>query len=222
MGVDDNVKALMKPFSHAMRIAGNKTVDHWSVMKSRLRAAPKDEGLWDEIFDDFYLTRIKTRYLEPMESIRARGTRNGEGFAIVALFCSLIEFLESCETGQKYHHLKKGEKLSENEYSNSSDCFQTFLKTRSPFKTLVPSKLVKGFYEDVRCGLLHEARTKGGWVVAASGSNLISETAGEITISRNRLVPALNEYFEDYRSRLLANRSTQEAFIRKFDHLCES
>jgi hypothetical protein len=37
-----------------------------------------------------------------MASIRAGGTELGEGFAIVAVFCTLVEFLESCERGHNF------------------------------------------------------------------------------------------------------------------------
>jgi hypothetical protein len=89
---------------------------------------------------------------------------------------------------------------------------------------LIPSTLVDSFYQDVRCGLLHEARTKGGWYISTAPSSgvLISQKGGKITLFRDRLIPALETYFLDYRSRLLVNLGTQEAFIRKFDHLCQA
>lgn len=171
--------------------------------------------------------RIDTRYLHPIASIQRDDTKSGEGFAIVALFCSLIEFLESCERGDNFHFIgRTKDKLQPNEYNErqASSYFKDFLKTRKPFDTLIPSALVNSFYQDVRCGLLHEARTKGGWFIstAASGGALISTKGGQITLFRNRLIPALETYFVEYRKRLLSNSSTQQAFIRKFDHLCKA
>jgi len=171
--------------------------------------------------------RIDTRYLRPIASIQEHDTHLGEGFAIAALFCSLIEFLESCERGHNFHYISgKVATLQPNEYDQyrASSYFKDFLKVRKPFDTLIPSALVDSFYREVRCGLLHEAQTKGGWFIstAASRGALISQQGTKITLFRNGLVPALETYFVDYRARLLTSQSTQQAFIRKFDHLCKA
>jgi hypothetical protein len=92
-----------------MRIAGKYTAQQWMALKSCLQSTPSPD-LWDLAFRCFYLTRIDTRYLQPIASIQRDDTESGEGFAIVALFCSLIEFLESCERGYNFRLLKKWEK----------------------------------------------------------------------------------------------------------------
>lgn len=203
-----------------MRIAGKNTVKQWVALKKRLQSNPSQD-LWEYAYHGFYRMRIDTRYLHPIASIK--DTQNGEGFAIAALFCSLIEFLESCEKGLNFRYASTA-KLSPHEYNQqqAAGYFKDFLKTREPFKTLIPLALVDSFYSDVRCGLLHEARTKGTWFIssATSASILVSQTGGRITLFRRQIVPALEEYFVDYRNRLLSNINTQEAFIRKFDFLC--
>jgi hypothetical protein len=203
-----------------VKIAGKNTDKQWFGLKSRLQSKPS-RRLWDSAFRRFYRKRIDTRYLDPIASIR--DTQRGEGFAIAALFCSLIEFLESCERGHNFR-LGSTAQLLANEYNQSqaSGYFKSFLKTREPFKTLIPSAFVDSFYRDVRCGLLHEARTKGSWFIssAPSAGALVSQSGRRITLFRRQLVPALETYFVDYRNRLLTNTATQEAFIRKFDHLC--
>jgi hypothetical protein len=209
-----------------MRIAGPNTDKQWMALKKRRESKPS-RRLWDSAFQCFYRTRIDTRYLRPIASIQRHDKQRGEGFAIAALFCSLIEFLESCERGDNFHYIgRKGATLQPNEYdqNQASSYFKDFLKTRKPFDKLIPSALVDSFYRDVRCGLLHEARTKGGWVIstAARRDILISQHDTKITLFRNGLIPALETYFVDYRVRLLTSQSTQQAFIRKFDHLCKA
>lgn len=209
-----------------IRIAGLNTDKQWMALKNRLQSKPSPR-LWDAAFRRFYRMRIDTRYLCPIASIRRHDTDHGEGFAITALFCSLIEFLESCERGYNFKYIGgQGNALQCYEYDQhqASTYFKDFLKTRKPFDTLIPSVLVNSFYRDVRCGLLHEARTKGGWVIstAASHDALISQHGMRRTLFRNHLIPALETYFVDYRERLLDTQSTQQAFIRKFDHLCKS
>jgi hypothetical protein len=208
-----------------MKIAGRYTDQHWMAFKKHLLSEP-DQSLWERAFSQYYRMRIDTRYLNPIASIQRHDTERGEGFAIVALFCSLIEFLESCEKGYNFHFIgRSNDRLQPYEYNERQalSYFKDFLRTRTPFDKLVPSALVDSFYQDVRCGLLHEARTKGSWYISTAWSSgaLISQESGKIKLFRNQLVPALETYFSDYRSRLLVNQSTQEAFIRKFDFLCQ-
>jgi len=209
-----------------MRIAGTHTANQWLKLGERLRVAPS-ERLWFSAYLDFYRERINTRYLNPMAAIQRDDTQRGEGFAIAALFCTLVEFLESCERGDNFHYIGwTKEPLLPNEYNErqASKYFKDFLETRTPFVTLFPSKLIDSFYQNVRCGLLHEAQTKGAWVISTKNSKgaLVFEETNRITLFRKRLVPALEEYFLDYRNRLLTNQTTQAAFIRKFDALCQA
>lgn len=203
-----------------MKIAGKNTDVQWFTLKTRLQSTPS-QALWDSAFRRFYRKRIDTRYLNPIASIR--DTQSGEGFAITALFCSLIEFLESCERGHNFR-LVPAPQLQPHEYNQNqaSGYFKDFLRNREPFKTLVPTALVDSFYSDVRCGLLHEARTKGTWIISSklSADTLVSQSAARITLFRRQLVPSLEKYFSDYRNRLLSDPNTQKAFIRKFDFLC--
>jgi len=58
------------------------------------------------------------------------------------------------------------------EYSNSSDIFVSFLVNRTPFKEdFTTVDYARDFYEGVRCGLLHEARTKNGWTILGRSSD---------------------------------------------------
>lgn len=101
--------------------------------------------LWTSAFTRFYRARIDTRYLEPIRSIRKHEQQLGEGFAVVALFCTLIEYLESCERGDNFRFVRQGAPPpSANEYNQyqAAEYFKAFLRTRQPFSTLVPSALV--------------------------------------------------------------------------------
>jgi hypothetical protein len=207
-----------------MKIAGKRTDKHWFAMKRRLQSQPTPR-LWNSAFRSFYRTRIDTRYLDPIASIERTDTRTGEGFAIAALFCTLVEFLESCERGDNFRYRRRGDPpLQRHEYDQgqAAGYFKAFFRTRTPFDSSFPAALVDSFYQDVRCGLLHEARTKGGWVISStkSGSALVSQNGGRIKLFREELIRSLNIYFVDYRRRLMIDPGTQQAFIRKFDHLC--
>jgi hypothetical protein len=207
-----------------MRIAGEQTDRDWASLKTRLQTSPTSR-LWASAFRRFHRARIDTRYLGPIASIQKHDQQVGEGFAIVALFCALLEYLESCERGYNFRFVpNRNTTLQPYEYNQyqAAGYFKDFLRTRMPFNTLVPAALVDSFYRDVRCGLLHEARTNGGWTISTKPSRgqLVSQHGGQITLFRNELVPALEKYLADYRRRLLIDHNTQAAFIRKFDHLC--
>jgi len=149
-----------------MRIAGTNTDQQWMALKKSLQARPS-KRLWGSAYRRFYRMRIDTRYLHPIASIQRHDNQLGEGFAIATLFCSPIEFLESCERGYNFRFTGTSNSvLQSHEYNQrqASSYFKDFLKTRKPFDALIPSTLVDSFYQDVRCGLLHEARKIEGTI----------------------------------------------------------
>ena len=83
-----------------MRIAGQLTVKDWEELKSILK--PEENENWDNAFH-FFEERIRTRYLEPIQSILDMERYEGEGFAAVSLQCSLIETIESFINGWVYN-----------------------------------------------------------------------------------------------------------------------
>src|SRR5712692_3482640 len=143
-----------------MKIAGKQTDGKWTSLKKRLQSKPTGR-LWASAFRRFYRARIDTRYLDPIASIKEHDRQLGEGFTIVALFCTLVEYLESCERGKNFRFVGKSKTtLGPYEYCerDAAGYFKDFLRTRVPFNALVPAALVDSFYRDVRCALLHEAR----------------------------------------------------------------
>jgi len=146
------------------RIAGLKTVADWTAMKGQLAACNGLE-IWEKAFRDFFEARLDSRYFKPIEALEQMNQYSGEGFAIVTLHCSLIEFLASTLEGKTYRYSRNGNPpLGEFEYSNSRDMFVSFLKKNEPFKGMFSKNgAAEDFYASVRCGLLHEARTKGRW-----------------------------------------------------------
>ncbi|EPC03348.1 hypothetical protein L861_17550 [Litchfieldella anticariensis FP35 = DSM 16096] len=139
----------------------------------------------------------------------------------MTLLCSLIEFLESSYQGKKYRYCKDRD-LQENEYNKSKQCFVEFLTTRKPFSDKFTADEALEFYSSIRCGLLHEASTKNGWKIWAksdSGEDIISQQAK--TVYRDDFELAVKAYIKAYGNKLTQDKRLQEAFIRKFDALCE-
>jgi hypothetical protein len=134
----------------------------------------------------------------------------------------LIEFLESTVQGVSYRYLRRGDTLGPYEYSSSSAIFKAFLTTRRPFAAEFDEQLAESFYVGVRCALLHEARTRDGWRIHAEhpirGDQIVSAT--DKLLFRNGFQRALLEFIEKFGRDLSANRTMQEAFVRKFNSIC--
>lgn len=204
------------------RIAKEKTVADWKAMKHRLEIGGAPER-WEEAFNDFFYARVDSRYFESVRAIEKAGQKIGEGFAIVVLHCSLIEFLASTLEGKRYRYVgKDGSPLSKYEYSNSKDMFVRFLEKNEPFKQMFAKNgTATEFYKSVRCGLMHEARTKGQWRILVSGqANQPIDTDTKV-IYRDLMQSAFDQFIDCYKQRLLKESSLQRAFIRKIDGLCE-
>lgn len=95
-----------------------------------------------------------------------------------------------------------------------------FLRDRKPFSLTFSDTTARDFYAGVRCGLLHEARTKNGWKVWAGTSiGQIADPAKRI-VYRDGFQAGLLSYIKEYGTALQADAALQSAFIRKFDDLC--
>jgi hypothetical protein len=201
------------------QIAGWKTSADWQALRTRLLAGVADS--WREAFAEFYETRLRLRYLHPIKLLQDNGTFQGEGFSIAAIQCSLIEFLESTEQGTNYRYVRGGETLGPYEYKLSQDVFVAFLTQRAPFSSTFDAAAAQDFYIGVRCGLLHEARTKNGWRILAKSPDGTIADAAERIVYRDNFQDALLAYVKSYGERLSQKPELQQAFIRKFDNLCE-
>jgi hypothetical protein len=203
-------------------IAGTKTVADWAAMKTRLEFNPCAED-WTEAFDTFFKVRLETRYFAPVRQIEALKTNNGEGFAIVALHCTLIEFLASTMEGKTYRHKKKGDPPYDAalEYLNSGRIVSDFLEKYEPYRTMFSIQdTAAEFYSSVRCGLLHEARTKGGWRIRVDPVATSAVDTSAKIIYRDRMQAAFDQFIAWYGQQLTTCKPLQIAFIRKFESLC--
>ena len=167
------------------------------------------------------MQRLNLRYFNPIRILQENGTFEGEGFSIMAILCTLVEFLESTFRGLRYRFVTKKRELEPFEYNVSSDIFVGFLSKRIPFSDHFDESLALEFYKNVRCGLLHEAHTKGGWTIWAKSYNGALIERDRKTVYRDNFREAFDTCITDYGKRLSFERELQEAFIRKFDFICK-
>lgn len=201
---------------NSFKIAPEKWNYEWQKLSPQL-VAGADAATWKEVLRAYYRGRLQSRYLDAIAAIRKSGGSKGEGFVIVAIQCSLIEFLESCNQGINYR-CKKPKRP--HEYRDSRKVFVSFLTKRPPFKSRFTPALADEFYSAVRCGVLHEARTKGAWRIRdRSGSAKIIDVRAQL-VYRDDFQDALEKFIEDYCTQVAQRPKLQKAFIRKFDDLC--
>ena len=148
-----------------MKIAGNLTISNWNKLSKNLNCLSNNN--WSDAFQ-YFEERIKTRYINPIKSILEIGDNLGEGFAVVNLQCSLIETIESFINGcnSEYNSRKRKTQWKKGVtiiFNSNKEIFISFFNNRTPFKELnIDGGL---FYQDVRCGLLHETQTKNNWKI---------------------------------------------------------
>lgn len=150
----------------------------------------RDTQKRDEIAD-FIFERHYRRYLKPFEFNDARFVKEYKnGFAIMANCCLLIETLESFYRGWRK--------------SKSELAFLKFFTRDKEFQEFSINDLPTQFYKNVRCGILHQGETRGGWKITREPNKLLlDETDREINayVFHQRLKKSL----ENYRSALKSN-----------------
>lgn len=132
---------------------------------------------------DFIYQRLFCRYLKPFlfdNSDFKKEFKNG--FSIMANCCLLIETLQSFRNGWGDTHKK------------SKTAFQQFLTTDTFFSEL--STHQDNFYENIRCGILHQGETKGGWKVSRSNKKLFDETT--LTVDSLTFLDRLDKSLKGY------------------------
>lgn len=195
-------------------IAGTRRARDWKDLRRTFDAGDTAER-WKAAIQDYFLQRLETRYLKPIRVLRQNGSRRGEGFSIVTLQCALIEFLAAMRTGKLY---VQGVPETDLVYSSSKRLFVGFLTTVQPFQAWFQTEdEAIDFYSSVRCGLMHEARTKGLWQIGISGSPAIN--VSRTTINRDALQDEIGRYIEGYAAALETDAVLQRAFIRKLDDI---
>ena len=219
------------------KIFGRQTIQDWIDIRTKIIATPSTKSNWQSAIDLLEL-RLETRYFRPIERILNMRITTGEGFAVMTLVCSLVEFLQSCYEGKTFVLNAKETKY---EYWYSGEKFKAFLTSHDPFKTIFskpvskPDNKIKifadDFYSNVRCSLLHEAATKNNWIIKTSKSSSdkscvdISNENSKI-IYRDNFVDAVKEFIKTYKKEILSDKrnggiSIRENFARKIDSLCD-
>ncbi len=215
----------------------------WTNVRMRLDQSYGYDEIWEEAIQIFN-NRLRKKFFSPIQIIINDRSKNGEGFAIMTVQCAIIETLAAFRKGMIFNHNNRNGNPAY-EYKSSRKIFTEFLLSASIFKdhfwslditgAMVPNNPFNSidFYSDVRCALMHEARTKNNWHINLSPkktdskneSKFIVTKNGKIKIYRTLLHYRLLNYFMEYQNELRQNNQDGEIlrkyFARKMDSLFE-
>jgi hypothetical protein len=161
-----------------------------------------EKGMERAAIASVIVARFEGRYLDPV-SVHC-GKKNG--FTMMAVSCLMIEALESFCCGWIDTRNK------------SESAFLGFFSRWPTFKVF---ESVSGdFYRHVRCGILHQAETTGGWRILRSGPLL-----REHTINATKFLNALRSVLGDYADALRESEWDSDlwkAARTKMDAVCRN
>lgn len=158
--------------------------------------------------------RLSERYIEPVEILQNTEKEKPAhekkfGFTILAIDCLLIETLQSFYEG-----------LTDST-GKSKLLFKHFLQQRDNFKQLFMDDLdVNYFYDNFRCGILHQAQTFKNAKIWAVG-NLMVKEGDQVIINRDLFHKAVKKEKNIY-IKTLSNRTDTillDNFKKKMDFI---
>jgi len=149
---------------------------HVSIKKYReMESVRNTRGLADFLYE-----RLSERYIAPVKTSAQKN-----GFAMMACACLLIETIQCFRNGWK----------SSNGAGPSEAVFQEFFDNEHRFDQF--RNCAADFHNCVRCGVLHQGETKGGWritrIKSAPVFDIQSKTI-QATKFLNRLDASLCNY----------------------------
>jgi hypothetical protein len=154
-----------------------------------------------EAIADFVYQRFHERYIRPFE---CNAKKNG--FLMMASSCLMIESLESFWQGWK-------------KSPNSALAFCQFFDRNDQFLPL--RGYSQQFYANIRCGIMHQSESTGGWHIRRDLDALFD--ANSLTIDATRFLIALKSCLSDYCTSLkIADWDAEvwKSFRKKMKEVC--
>lgn len=184
-------------------ISRNWRVEDYLNLKLSISSSDND---WNAAIS-FLSERFIERYFGVIDKLK--NDPDGNGFAIMALNCLLIDAFYQFENGLE-------------ETNKNKKCYTAFLKRYmgSLFRNDEQALL---FYQHIRCGILHSAQTKYGRQLTFGKNYAVeffnSET--NIRVDVIRFSEELYNYFQNYLYRLEnGDTRSRENFLKKMQYIC--
>lgn len=146
----------------------------------------------------FIVQRFNERYFRPIEDSSSK-----HGFTVLAVACLVIETLESFYQGRA------------DTRNASSQMFRDFFTRNTRLKVLAGGD--DWFFKDIRCGILHQSETRGGWRVLRKGPLL--DAKGK-AINATAVLRELQRAVALYAAQLETDDALWRNFQRKMNAVC--
>lgn len=156
---------------------------------------------------EFIGLRLTRRYLQPLKSV-PEGSKSG--FLIMAAVCLLIETLQQFYAGRdktKGDHAEAFNRFFVLENALFPDCANNS----------------KAFYERIRCGLLHQAETTGGYRILFKSGPLFD--AKERTVNATEFLNRMELCIGNYLTHLQNSSQVDERWLnaqKKIKYICDN
>lgn len=147
---------------------------------------------------EFIIERFNERYFKPIEDSHSK-----HGFTILAVCCLVIETLESFYQG-------RGDTKE-----RSAKMFRDFFERNISLRIF--SSADDWFFRDIRCGILHQSETRGGWRILRRGRLLDVEAK---TINATRFLRELKKAVVEYGGQLTIDDECWNQFKSKMNVVC--
>lgn len=148
----------------------------------------------------FFVERFDERYFRPIEDSSSK-----HGFTAIAVACLVIETLESFYQGRP------------DTRNVSAKMFRDFLDRDTPLKLLAGGN--NWFYRDIRCGILHQSESRGGWRILRSGP-LLDVSAR--TLNATKLLRLLRSEVRQYAQKIQTDDQLWRNLCKKMDAVCNN
>jgi hypothetical protein len=133
------------------------------------------------------------------------------GFVVLAIDCMLAETIQQFIEGRKHS------------IDVSGQVFRRFLE-RSEFQPHFDKNAREAFYDDIRCGLLHQAEAKKKWLIRREQTELLKMVGDGYIIDVERFHAALKASLETYFEELRIRESTdlRGKLWQKMGFICDA
>lgn len=177
-----------------------------TVLQLELRLPQPDEPANKKHIVDFIHHRLHRRYLTPLQKIPKEFK---SGFLMMASACLLIESLQQ-------FHLGKNDTRGQSEAA-----FKAFFERE---EKLFPGFAADNhnFYVNIRCGIFHQAETKGGFRILRRGALFDLQHK---TINADAFIKSLERSLKNYTDKLRVAESDSEFWkcaVKKVKYICDN
>lgn len=148
----------------------------------------------------FIVERFRERYFAPALHAETR-----HGFTLMAVGCLVIEALECFYQGKEHSRRQ------------SQAMFKHFFARNTGLEVFGAEG--DWFFRDIRCGILHQAETTGGWRVRRAGKLLDMQAR---SINAYSFVLHLQKAVVSYAQQLETDPEVWQNFRKKMDAVCRN